>query len=66
MSQDFPGFCGPSYQLTNRYAAIERTVNWLTVPNETQDERKYRMALTPCPGNSNRCTAMTFKPSLLN
>lgn len=51
MSIDFAGFCGPSYQLTNRMATIERTVNWFTVPNEMQEEKKFRMALSPCPGN---------------
>ncbi len=51
MSQDFANFCGPSYSLTNRYAAIEKTVNWFTVPNEGQGEQKYKMALSPCPGN---------------
>ena len=54
---DFPGFCGPSYQLTNRYSAVERTVNWFCVPNETGgDERKFKVDLSPFPANAAFCT----------
>src|SRR5579862_3041597 len=55
MSIPFEGFCGPSYQLDNRYAAIERLVNWYTVPNETREEKKYELALSPSPGNAPFC-----------
>jgi hypothetical protein len=55
MSTPFEGFCGPSYQLENRYAAIERLVNWYAVPNESTDEKKFRLALSPSPGNAPFC-----------
>lgn len=56
MSIPFEGFCGPSYQLDNKYAAIERLVNWYTVPNESAEEKKFTMALSPSPGNKAFCT----------
>ena len=50
---DFPSFCGPSYQLTNKWAAIERTVNWFVVANETGGgESKFKLALDPSPCNA--------------
>lgn len=52
MSVPFPGFCGPSYQLDNRYAAVERLVNWYVVANESAEEKKFSLALAPCPGNA--------------
>lgn len=52
MSQPFPGFTGASYQTDNRYAAIERTVNWYNTPNESSDESKFKISLDPCPGNA--------------
>ena len=52
MSVPFPGFCGPSYQLDNRYAAIERLINWYIVPNESAEEKKFALALDPAPGNA--------------
>ena len=55
MSTPFPGFCGPSYQLQNRYAAIERTVNWYPIANESTGETKWKVALEPCPGNASFC-----------
>ena len=51
MSIPFDGFCGPSYQLDDRYAAIERLVNWYTVPNESSEEKKFHLGLSPAPGN---------------
>lgn len=52
MSVPFAGFVGPSYQLADRYAAIERTVNWHLAANEAAgEESKFRMALEPAPGN---------------
>lgn len=47
----FQGLIGQSYQLTNRQAAIEKTVNWYPAPIETQDETKSRWTLEPSPGN---------------
>ncbi len=52
MSIVYEGFTGPSYQLTNRWAGIERLVNWYTIPNETSEEKKYKMVLEPFPGNA--------------
>jgi hypothetical protein len=52
MSIQFTGFCGPSYTLENRYATIERCVNWYPVVNESADETKSRTFLSPSPGNS--------------
>jgi hypothetical protein len=56
VSVDFAGFCGPSYQLDNRFASIERLSNWYCVPNESFDEKKFKLALDPCPGNAAFCT----------
>ena len=55
MSQPFPGFIGPSYQLANRYAAIERTVNWYVVANEAPEEGKFHLGFEPSPGNQMFC-----------
>lgn len=52
MSSPFPGFVGPSYQLEDRYAAIERTVNWYLTANESAEEAKFKLALAPSPGNA--------------
>ena len=52
MSIPFEGFCGISYQLQNKFASVERTVNWLLDVNETTDEKKYKIALIPAPSNS--------------
>jgi len=53
MSQPFPGFVGPSYQLSNKYAAVERTVNFYLDVNEAPaEESKFRMALAPSPANA--------------
>lgn len=51
MSTPFDGFCGASYALDNRYAGIERTRNWYTLVNESAEEKKFKVALSPCPGN---------------
>lgn len=51
--QPFPGFCGPSYQDDNKYATIERTVNWYCQPNEARrEEIKGDIMLAPSPGNA--------------
>lgn len=55
MSIPFPGFCGPSYQLDNRYAAVERLVNWYVVPTEGSEESKSNVTLAPSPGNAFFC-----------
>jgi hypothetical protein len=56
MSIPFPGFTGPSYQLTNRAAASERLVNWYCIPNESGGaESKFKLALEPSPGNAAFC-----------
>jgi len=48
----FPGFIGPSYYLANKYAAVERTVNWHLVANEAAgEEKKFQLAFEPSPGN---------------
>jgi hypothetical protein len=52
MSITFDGFCGPSYQLENRFAAVERCVNWYLSPNEAQEEKKTGTSLVPCPCNA--------------
>lgn len=47
----FPGFCDASYQLTNKFASVERTVNWTLAPNETHGaESHYTAILEPTPG----------------
>lgn len=51
MSIPFPGFVGPSYALENRYAAVERCINWYLTANESPGESKWRMALEPSPCN---------------
>ena len=56
LSVPFPGFVGPSYHLVGTYAAIERTVNWHLVPNESPDEDKFKLAFAPSPGNRPFCT----------
>lgn len=48
----FPQLCGPSYQFNNRYASVERCVNWYPVPNESAEESKFKTALMPSPGNA--------------
>lgn len=56
MSTVFEGFVGPSYQLPNKYATIERTINWQLVANEAAgEEKKFGMALEPSPGNAPFC-----------
>jgi len=47
----FDGFCGPSYQLDNQYAGVERLVNWLCSPIEYPEEKKTRTELLPLPCN---------------
>lgn len=49
MSTPFKGLCGPSYHFTNRYAAIERSVNWYPVANESQDASAFTMMLAESP-----------------
>src|SRR5580704_12856892 len=51
MSIPLPGFCGPSYWLEDKYAAIERTVNWYPTVNESQEEPKFKIRLAQCPTN---------------
>ena len=52
MSAPFQGFIGPSYTLANRYAAVERTVNWLLVANEAiSEEKKFSFGFELAPGN---------------
>lgn len=58
----FDGFCGPSYQLTNRYSAVERLVNWYLLPNETKEEKKFQIDLAPCPANAPFCTLPVPSP----
>ena len=52
MSVSFNGFTGPCYQSDNRYASVERTVNWFVIPNESKEETKWQNELAPCPGNA--------------
>ena len=51
MSIPFQGFCAPSYFYTNKYAGVERCINWYCVPNEAAEETKFKLALAPSPGN---------------
>lgn len=51
MSIEFPGFIGPSYAFEDRYAAIERTVNWYLIANESSEESKFKFAFAPSPSN---------------
>jgi hypothetical protein len=63
MSVPFPGFVGPSYELTSRYASVERTVNWMLSANEdATGESKWRMALEPLPGNQAFCALPVAAP----
>lgn len=62
MSIDFAGFCGPSYAFENKYAAVERLVNWYTVANESLGERKFRMCLATSPGNKQFCDLPVAAP----
>jgi hypothetical protein len=55
MSIPFEGFCGPSYQLEDKYAAVERLANWRLVANESPTEKKWRLALGRTPGNKQFC-----------
>lgn len=52
MSIPFEGFIGESYQYANKYAAIERTVNWITEVNESQSEKKFKFSFSPSPSNA--------------
>jgi len=51
-SWPFDGFVGPSYQLQNKFAAVERTVNWFMEANESPTEQKWKFDLMPLPGNA--------------
>lgn len=52
----FPGFTGPSYELRNRWASVEKLCNWYCLPNESRDNTaKFEMSLEPCPGNAAFC-----------
>lgn len=51
MSIPFHGFTGSSSELPNRFAGIERTVNWYVEANQSQAEAKWQVLLNPCPGN---------------
>lgn len=52
-SVPFPGFIGPSYRFEDsRWAACERTVNWMLLANESQTEAKWRFSLMRSPGNA--------------
>lgn len=49
----FPSFIGPSYQLENQYAAIERLVNSYLLANEAgREETKFDFMTMPCPANA--------------
>ena len=49
---DFAGFCGTSYRFDNRYSAVERLVNWYCTPNESGEEKKFKIELAPSPSNA--------------
>ena len=56
MSVNFDGFIGPSYLLDNKYASVERLVNWYLVANEaSSEEKKFTYAAFPMPGNAQFC-----------
>jgi hypothetical protein len=46
------GFCGATYALDNKFAAVERCVNLYPTPNESPDESKFKYSLSECPGNA--------------
>lgn len=48
----FQGLIGPSYQLANKYAAIERTFNWMITVNESSEEPTAKMSFDPMPCNA--------------
>ena len=52
MSQPLQGFIGPSYALEDRWASVERCVNWYLVPIEDPGETKARVVYEPFPGNA--------------
>src|SRR5208282_3164813 len=58
----FKGFCGPSYHLTNRYASVERLVNWYCIVNESPEESGWTITLEPCPGNAQLSAAPAPSP----
>lgn len=62
MSIEFPGFCGPSYFYENKYAAVERTVNWYTIANESLTGTKFKLALARSPGNKQFCNLPVAAP----
>lgn len=52
MSTPFEALCGPSYGFNNKFASVERCVNWYVTPNEESGtETKFKTALMPSPGN---------------
>src|SRR5665213_2016041 len=51
MSNPLP-ICGPSYEYLDKFAAVERLVNWYLNVNESPDEKKFQFALAECPGNA--------------
>ena len=52
MSIPYAAFCDPSYPLSNKYASIQRTVNFYAIANEDPGETKWKMGLEPSPGNA--------------
>ena len=62
MRQDFKGFCGPTYASENKYAAVERCVNYYPEANESQEEGKYKIQLLPSPCNQPFSTNPTPAP----
>lgn len=58
MSIPFEGFCDQTYAFENKFAAVERCVNFYPVSNETQSERKFRTMLAPSPVNKQFSSAL--------
>ena len=52
MPTPLPNFCGPTYQLTNQYAAIERCINWYPIANESGAEAESKLSLEQPPCNA--------------
>jgi hypothetical protein len=51
MSTLWDGFCDASYRLDTNFASLERTINFQLVANESPGEKKFKVYLSPTPGN---------------
>ena len=51
MAKVLSGFCDATYQFQNRWAAVERSVNYYPIPIESPGEQPSRMVLESSPCN---------------